>query len=45
MAKGDPALLQFVNGFVASYVTSGAYAANYRKWWGGKAVPPTLTAH
>jgi polar amino acid transport system substrate-binding protein len=45
MAKGDPALLQFVNGFVASYVTSGAYAANYRKWWGGKAAPPALTAH
>jgi len=42
MAKGDPALLQFVNGFVADYVKSGAYAANYRKWWGAKAVPPTL---
>jgi polar amino acid transport system substrate-binding protein len=42
MAKGDPALLQFVNGFVADYVKSGAYAANYKKWWGGKAVPPAL---
>jgi polar amino acid transport system substrate-binding protein len=44
MAKGDPALLQFVNGFVADYVKSGAYAANYRKWWGSKAVPPALPA-
>jgi polar amino acid transport system substrate-binding protein len=44
MAKGDPALLQFVNGFVADYVKSGAYAANYRKWWGSKAFPPVLPA-
>ncbi len=44
MAKGDPALLQFVNGFVADYVKSGAYAANYRKWWGAKATPPALPA-
>jgi len=45
VAKGDPALLAFVNGFVADYVKSGAYAANYRKWWGSKAVPPALPAH
>jgi polar amino acid transport system substrate-binding protein len=44
MAKGDPALLQFVNGFVADYVKSGAYAANYRKWLGNKAAPPALPA-
>ena len=43
MAKGDPALLKFVNGFVSDYIRSGAYAANYRKWWGSKAVPPALT--
>jgi polar amino acid transport system substrate-binding protein len=42
MAKGDPALLKFVNAFVADYIRSGAYAANYRKWWGLKAVPPAL---
>ena len=42
MAKGDPALLQFVNGFVADYIKSGAYASNYKKWWGSKAVPPAL---
>ena len=42
MAKGDPALLKFVNGFVSDYIKSGAYAANYKKWWGAKAVPPTL---
>jgi polar amino acid transport system substrate-binding protein len=44
MAKGDPALLKFVNGFVTDYIKSGAYAANYRKWWGAKAVPPALQA-
>jgi polar amino acid transport system substrate-binding protein len=44
MAKGDPAMLKFVNGFVADYIKSGAYAANYRKWWGARAVPPVLTA-
>nr|WP_315393060.1 transporter substrate-binding domain-containing protein [uncultured Duganella sp.] len=42
MAKGDPELLKFVNGFVADYVKSGAYAVNYRKWWGAKSTPPTL---
>jgi polar amino acid transport system substrate-binding protein len=44
MAKGDPALLKFVNGFVSDYIASGAYAANYKKWWGSKAVPPVLQA-
>lgn len=42
LAKGDPALLKFVNGFVADYIKSGAYVANYKKWWGNKAVPPAL---
>jgi polar amino acid transport system substrate-binding protein len=42
MAKGDPALLAFVNNFVAGYVQSGAYAANYRKWWGANASVPML---
>jgi len=42
MAKGDPALLTLVNGFVSDYITSGAYAANYRKWWGSKVAPPSL---
>jgi polar amino acid transport system substrate-binding protein len=42
MAKGDPALLAFVNQFVAGYIQSGAYAANYKKWWGAKATVPAL---
>jgi len=42
IAKGDPEMLKFVNGFVADYVTTGAYAANYRKWWGEKSAPPAL---
>jgi polar amino acid transport system substrate-binding protein len=43
MAKGDPALLKFVNAFVSDYIKSGAYVANYKKWWGVKTAPPTLT--
>lgn len=43
MAKGDPALLKFVNEFVSDYIKSGAYAANYKKWWGTKTPPPALT--
>jgi polar amino acid transport system substrate-binding protein len=42
IAKGDPELLKFVNGFVADYVKTGDYAVNYRKWWGEKSVPPAL---
>ena len=42
MAKGDPALLTFVNGFVSDYIKSGAFAANYKKWWGANAAVPTL---
>ena len=42
IAKGDPELLKFVNSFVADYVKTGAYAQNYRKWWGEKSVPPAL---
>jgi polar amino acid transport system substrate-binding protein len=34
LAKGDPALLKLVNGFVADYIKSGAYAANYKKMVG-----------
>ena len=42
MAKGDPELLRFVNGFVSDYIKSCAYAANYKKWWGSKTAPPEL---
>ena len=42
MAKGDPALLAFVNNFVDGYVQSGAYAANHKKWWGAQAAAPKL---
>jgi polar amino acid transport system substrate-binding protein len=41
-AKGDPAFLALINDFVADYIRSGAYAANYKKWWGDKATPPKL---
>ena len=42
VAKGDPELLKFVNGFVTDYVKTDAYAQNYRKWWGEKSAPPAL---
>ena len=29
--------------FVSDYIQSGAYEANYKKWWGEKANPPVLT--
>lgn len=43
IAKGDPQLLEFLNVFVADYIKSGAYAANYKKWWGDQVVPPPLS--
>lgn len=43
-AKGDPAFLALINQFVADYIRSGAYVANYKKWWGEKASPPKLDA-
>ncbi|MBM3117027.1 transporter substrate-binding domain-containing protein [Jeongeupia naejangsanensis] len=43
IAKGDPKFLAFINGFVDDYIKSGAYVANYKKWWGKTANPPSLT--
>ncbi len=28
--------------FVSDYIQSGAYEANYKKWWGETANPPEL---
>ncbi|MDZ5647300.1 transporter substrate-binding domain-containing protein [Nitrospirillum sp. BR 11828] len=44
LAQGDPDFLRWLNGFVADYITSGAYQANYRKWWGKDAAVPALSA-
>ncbi|MDR3426122.1 MULTISPECIES: transporter substrate-binding domain-containing protein [Silvimonas] len=43
IAKGDPKFLAWINSFVADYAKSGAYEANYKKWWGKTANPPSLT--
>ncbi|MEK1888357.1 MAG: transporter substrate-binding domain-containing protein [Phyllobacterium sp.] len=42
VAKGDPELVRWLDMFVSDYIQSGAYEANYKKWWGEKANPPTL---
>ncbi|WP_044559764.1 transporter substrate-binding domain-containing protein [Azospirillum sp. B4] len=42
LAQGDADFLRWLNGFVADYITSGAYEANYRKWWGKDAAVPAL---
>lgn len=45
IAKNDPKFLAFINDFVADYERSGAYVANYKKWWGSSANPPSLTSN
>ncbi|MDE1149567.1 MAG: transporter substrate-binding domain-containing protein [Azospirillaceae bacterium] len=42
LAQGDPDFLRWLNGFVTDYIKSGAYEANYRKWWGKDAAVPML---
>jgi polar amino acid transport system substrate-binding protein len=42
VAKGDPEFVRWLDMFVSEYIQSGAYAANYKKWWGENANPPEL---
>ena len=44
VAKGDPEFVRWLDMFVSDYIQSGAYEANYKKWWGDKANPPKLEA-
>ena len=43
VAKGDPEFVRWLDMFVSDYIQSGAYDANYKKWWGEKSNPPALT--
>jgi len=43
VAKGDPEFVRWLDMFVSDYIQSGAYEANYKKWWGETANPPALT--
>ena len=43
VAKGDPEFVRWLDMFVSDYIQSGAYEANYKKWWGENANPPELT--
>lgn len=43
VAKGDPEFVRWLDMFVSDYIQSGAYEANYKKWWGEKSNPPALT--
>jgi polar amino acid transport system substrate-binding protein len=42
VAKGDPEFVRWLDMFVSEYIQSGAYEANYKKWWGETANPPVL---
>ncbi|HTN60636.1 MAG TPA: transporter substrate-binding domain-containing protein [Devosia sp.] len=42
VAKGDPEFVRWLDMFVSEYIQSGAYEANYKKWWGESANPPEL---
>jgi len=42
VAKGDPEFVRWIDMFVSEYIQSGAYEANYKKWWGEDANPPEL---
>ncbi|EJL52642.1 MULTISPECIES: transporter substrate-binding domain-containing protein [unclassified Rhizobium] len=42
VAKGDPEFVRWLDMFVSDYIQSGAYAANYKKWWGAESNPPAL---
>jgi len=43
VAKGDAEFIRWIDMFVSDYIQSGAYEANYKKWWGETANPPELT--
>jgi ABC-type amino acid transport substrate-binding protein len=38
MRKGEPNLQRWIDMFVSQYISSGAYKANYTKWWGTEPV-------
>lgn len=40
--KGHLEFVRWVDLFVSDYINSGAYEANYKKWWGANANPPVL---
>ncbi|NLS03833.1 transporter substrate-binding domain-containing protein [Rhizobium sp. P32RR-XVIII] len=42
VAKGDPEFVRWLDMFVSDYIQSGAYEANYKKWWGADSNPPAL---
>jgi polar amino acid transport system substrate-binding protein len=42
VAKGDIEFVRWLDMFVSDYIQSGAYEANYKKWWGKTANPPAL---
>ncbi|WDU59594.1 substrate-binding periplasmic protein [Pseudemcibacter aquimaris] len=43
MAKGEVALQNWTNEFIADYIASGEFARTYHKWWGDESTPPDLT--
>lgn len=43
LSKQEPQLLEWTNGFIAEYISSGDFVKYYHKWWGDEATPPNLT--
>lgn len=42
VAKGHLEFVRWLDLFVSNYIDSGAYEANYKKWWGQDSNPPKL---
>lgn len=42
IAKGNPDFVAWVNSFISTYIDSGDYEAQYKKWWGNDTEPPPL---
>ncbi len=42
VAKGNPEFVRWINNFISTYISSGDYEAQYKKWWGDDTNPPVL---
>ena len=41
--KGQPELLDWLNHYIADYISSGDYHKYYQKWWGENSAAPDIT--
>lgn len=40
--KGQPQLLEWLNHYIADYISSGDYHKYYKKWWGDQSIAPDI---